>query len=332
MISLCKRIICVVLTLVFALSFMCGCTNSSMKLPEDFSLSATEINFSKPGETKSLYEGEVPSEQITWISDNPMVATVENGTVTAKGIGSTTVSAEYFGIRYNCLVNCNLQYSPDLLPDTSEQSNYDGYAVLPPPVTFEEPSRFYNDSAFIGDSISLKLSYYNEATGDLGDALFLVSGSYGVGHAVDGTMDLYFQGQEMAPQDALAAAGVKKVFVMLGMNDIDKFGIDITMDYWAKFVANIREKNPDISICIQSMTPILTTGQVGGFTNENMVEYNERLKAFALENNCSYMDIASFLKDSDGGLAADYCSDSFVHLTEAGAYAWVQALKAYAGY
>ena len=44
------------------------------------------------------------------------------------------------------------------------------------------------------------------------------------------------------------------------------------------------------------------------------------------------MDIASFLKDSDGGLAADYCSDSFVHLTEAGAYAWVQALKAYAGY
>lgn len=309
-----------------------GCEDNSVPLPEKFTLNADEISFKSIKETITLYDGPVAFGEINWGTNNPQVATFENGVVTATGPGTTEVFAEYFGVKHACFVDCStLFYSSDLIPESALSTDYTGDAVLAPPKTFDGPSTFYNDAAFIGDSVSLKLSYYAEATGELGDALFLVAGSYGVGHAVDGTMEMYFQGKDTPPQDALAKAGVKKVFIMLGMNDLGKFGIDITMDYWDKFIANIREKNPDIMICIQSMTPVWVNGQTESLYNEAVDEYNERLKAFAKENRCSYMDIASFMKDADNGLATDYCSDNYVHLTDAGAYAWTSVLKAYAG-
>lgn len=337
LIVLTKRIfsLIIVIILVFSCAFaLVGCKDNSIPLPEKFSLNATEISFTVPRDTITLYDGPVMLSDITWGTNDPGVATFEDGVVTAKGPGATEVFAEYFGVKHSCYVDCSaLQYTKDLIPKQAlSTSEYDGYAVLAPPKSFDGPSKFYDDAAFIGDSVSLKLSYYAEDTGELGKPLFLVSGSYGVGHAVDGTMELYFQGKDTPPQDALAAAKVKKVFIMLGMNDIGKFGIDMTMDYWDKFVKNIRQTCPDIAICIQSMTPVWSGGQTGDLTNSAVDEYNKRLKAFAVENGCTYMDIASFMKDSDGGLATDYCSDNFVHLTDAGASAWTKVLKAYAGY
>ncbi len=325
-------IIIVVLISSCALVFT-GCGKDDVPLPEQFSLTTDELVFTDPRAKQSIYEGEIDSSEITWGTNNPNVATVENGVVTVKGPGTTEVFAEYFGVKHSCFVDCSsLVYTTDVIPEQAlEDDIYTGYAVLAPPRSFDGPSTFYNDAAFIGDSVSLKLSYYAEDTGELGDAVFLVSGSYGVGHAVDGTMELYFQGKDMAPQDALAAAGCKKVFIMLGMNDLGKFGLEITMDYWEKFITNIREANPDIAIVIQTMTPVWSGGQTGDLSNTAIDEYNEQLKAFAQEKHCAYMDIASFMKDSDNGLATDYCSDSFVHLTNEGASAWTKVLKAYAG-
>ena len=324
--------------IIFTILFMCvcsvsGCEKNSVPLPQSFTLNSDDITFTAPKDTITLYDGPVAFGEINWGSEDPSVATFSDGVVTAVAPGTTEVYAEYFGVKHTCYVDCSsLVYTPNLIEKSALSTDeYDGYAVLAPPKSFDGPSTYYDDAAFIGDSVSLKLSYYAEATGELGDALFLVSGSYGVGHAVDGTMELYFQGIDTPPQDALAKAGVKKVFIMLGMNDLGKFGLDITMDYWNKFVANIREKNPDIMICIQSMTPVWVNGQTDALNNTAVDEYNERLKSFAAENGCTYMDIASFMKDADNGLATDYCSDSYVHLTDAGAYAWTSVLKAYAG-
>ena len=62
-----------------------------------------------------------------------------------------------------------------------------------------------------------------------------------------------------------------------------------------------------------------------------MNKYNERLKVFAAENGCFYVDVASALKDSNGGLRSQYCSDNFVHLTYAACDAWAAVLREYVG-
>lgn len=196
--------------------------------------------------------------------------------------------------------------------------------MQPPSVSIN--TGLFHDAAFIGDSVTLKLRNYNAAKGKLGSATFLCQGSYSVSHAVRSSMLLSYQGQNMTPQDALKACGAKKVFILLGLNDIALWGIDTTINNWAKLIANIREVNPDIQIYIQSGTPIYTYGERGGLTNKHMDNYNVRLQAFAQSNGCHYIDIAKYLKDSAGGLAKVYCSDQYVHFTDKACVVWAKVL------
>ena len=218
-------------------------------------------------------------------------------------------------------------------PQPTEPQPTEPQPTEPQPTVSEgrEVMHFFDDAAFIGDSISLKLQRYQSEYGVFGTATFLTAGSYSVNHAVNNTMLLSYRGQQMKPEDALAACGAKKVFVLLGMNDIALVGIDGTIKNWATFIGRIREKCPDIAIYIQSGTPIYAAGQKGKLNNANMDAYNQRLQAFAAENGCYYIDIATTMKLADGSLKKEYCSDDYVHLTTAGCDAWVAVLRAYVG-
>ena len=195
--------------------------------------------------------------------------------------------------------------------------------VTEPPMSVEE---FFGKAAFIGDSVTLKLRNYNTQTKILGDTTFLCQGSYSVDHAVKDTMMLSYQGEDVSPQDALAACGADRVFILLGMNDIGLWGIDNTIEKYGTLIANIREKNPGIDIYIQSGTPIYPSGQRGKLTNANMDAYNEKLEVFAEENGCYYVNINTAFKDETGGLAKKYCSDEYVHFTDAACEMWAQIL------
>ena len=236
-----------------------------------------------------------------------------------KLVSPTTESQGYN--LHTCKI-CGESYQDGFIPKVEP-------SVTPPRGT--EVMHFFDDAAFIGDSISLKLQYYQAEFGLFGNATFLTAGSYAVRHAVAGSMFLTYRGQEMAPEDALAACGAKKVFILLGMNDIALAGIDKTIENWGILVERIRQKNPGIVIYIQSGTPIYIGGEKGKLNNPHMDQYNERLKVFAAENGCHYVDIASALKDSNGGLRAAYCSDKYVHLTYAGCDAWTAVLREYVG-
>ncbi len=196
-------------------------------------------------------------------------------------------------------------------------------------------SSFFDDAVFVGDSISLKLSYYAASSGELGKAKFLVVGSYGVNNAVYDHPDtkLTYQGVKYQDiEEALAATGAKKVFIMLGMNDIGLYGIDKTITNWAVLLDLIHSTCPDITVYIQSMTPVWTGGEKGKLNNANVLKYNAQLKAFAESNGYKYIDVHPYMQDSTGGLATCYCSDSYVHLTNEGAQRWIAVLKAYTGY
>ena len=194
------------------------------------------------------------------------------------------------------------------------------------------PTDYFDDAAFVGDSITMGLRNYHMNRGyPLGDVTFLCQGSYSVDHAVNNTMFISYQGQDMTVQDAILACGAKKVFIQLGMNDIALHGVDKTLENWGTLVENIRAKNPDIIIYIQSGTPIFTAGQIGGLNNQRMDAYNERLQVFAQENGCFYVDIATDMKDAGNGLQERYASDNYVHLTYSACALWTKILKNYIG-
>lgn len=190
---------------------------------------------------------------------------------------------------------------------------------------------FFDDAAFLGDSISGVLEYYGLNNTGLGKPTFLVTVDYSVQAAVDGSMLVHYRGRDYKPEGALAAAGVSKVYIMLGaMGDLGNYGIDKTMENWAKLIENIREKNPEIRIFIQSCTPL--AADTLRLTNQMIDEYNARLKDFAAENDCTYVEIGEHFKDAKGLLSFENCRDGFAHLRIDSAKLWVELLKDPANY
>lgn len=288
----------------------------------DIVLDHSAISLTRWGQTYLLYTGEVDRASVTWQSSNEEIVKVHNGLVTAVGQGTAVVTAIYKDTEAVCEVNCML----------SNQAQGTREPLWQPPETEMVSADFFDDAVFIGDSISLKLSYYAASTGLLGKAKFLVRGSYGAANAVYGYLLMPWQGQEMAIEDAVAATGAKKVFIMMGMNDIALYGVSNTINNWNTLITRILEKTPDAKIYIQSMTPIWTGGEIGDLNNAHADMFNEALAEFAAENGHTYIDVASYMKDGTNGLASRYTSDNYVHLTDAGADAWIKVLKAYPAY
>lgn len=198
------------------------------------------------------------------------------------------------------------------------------------PESLLEPE-FFDDAAFLGDSISGTLEYYGLNNSDLGKPLFLVTVDYSVKAAADHSMLVVYRGAACTPESALAAAKVNKVYIMLGaMGDLGNFGIDKTMDNWARLIDNIRGMNPEIRIFIQSCTPL--AGDTPKLTNKMIDDYNARLKDFAAENDCTYVEIGEHFKDANGLLPFEYCRDGFAHLRIDSAKLWVELLKDPANY
>ena len=196
---------------------------------------------------------------------------------------------------------------------------------------------YFDNTAFVGDSVSLKLSYYAAATGALGNAQFFTAGSLGAGNALwevsDESVHPSYQGVKMLVEDCIANSGADTVYIMLGMNDIGLYGIDDTIENYKTLLGNIKAKAPDVNIVVQSMTPMTDTSTIIGedLNNENIKVYNNRLLTLCQENGWAFVDVASVMYDEQGvNLNRDFCSDPDglgVHFTEAGCEKWVEYLS-----
>ena len=195
---------------------------------------------------------------------------------------------------------------------------------------------YFDDAAFVGDSVSLKLSYYAMSTKKLGDAQFFTAGALGVSNALweisDESVHPSYQGTKMLVEDCIASSGAKKVYIMLGMNDLSVYGIEGTLENYKELASRIVAKSPDAHIIVQSMTPITDTSSVygEGLNNDVIREYNENLAQFAKDNGYSFLDVASVMYDAEGThLNREYCSDPDdmgMHFTEEGCDAWIEYL------
>ena len=353
-----KKIICLLLCLLMCWMCLAGCGKDKDKQvtsnlpqqdaaadlpavqddgePEPFGFDKTRIVLVTEGEKWILYDGSAELSQVTWTSDDPEIATFENGVVTAVSSGETMVHADYQGERFSCSVLCNIRFLEGASTEPTDADDYGGpYGqderdpVMAPPQSARVDSAFFDDAVFIGDSVTLKLSYYAVSSGKLGKAQFLTRGSYGVAHSVMDTMLLTYQGQDMKIEDAINATNAKKVFLMMGMNDIGLYGVEGTIENWGKLIDRIEASCPDVTVYIQSMTPIWTGGEIGDLNNVNMDAYNAKLEVFAKNEGVDFIDVAPYMKDSTGGMATRYCSDNYVHVTDQGAAAWIRVLKAY---
>ena len=176
---------------------------------------------------------------------------------------------------------------------------------------------YLDDAVFIGDSVSLKLKNYvtvkrKTEAGFFGKAQFLAAGSMGSGNALKplGTSSIHplYNGKKALLEDNVAAMGAKKVYIMLGANDLALYGIDGSVENMSKLLARIQEKSPDAKLFVQSATPIIKEQQMTTLNNPNLSAYDAKLAEMCKKNGYYYIDVASVMRNSDGNLIPEYLS------------------------
>ncbi len=207
--------------------------------------------------------------------------------------------------------------------------------------SWQTPTSLFKDTVFIGDSITLKLRYYTEQHREaqpdfLDNAQFLVSGALGSGNALwelsKESVHPSFMGQKMLLEDAVAASGAQKVFVMLGMNDIGLYGPEQSAQNLMELTTRIVEGSPDCTIYIQSVTPMLQGKEMKELNIATIQEYNALVENWCQEQGYSYLDIYTLLADEEGFLYPEYCSDPTgaeaqgIHLTDEACQVWLTYL------
>lgn len=185
------------------------------------------------------------------------------------------------------------------------------------------------DTAFLGDSMTYMLFSHNQKEKYLPGVTFLYQGGVSIGSLVSHSRVLYFQGKECNVEDAVKACGAKKLFILLGINDLAWSGVDGTLRDLKIMLDRITAASPEIEIFLQSVTPTYTTGKDKGARNEEIDQLNAAFAEFAAEYGCHYVDIATALKDERGALPLKYCWDLDVHLNSDGCRIWANTIKSY---
>lgn len=196
---------------------------------------------------------------------------------------------------------------------------------------------YFDDSVFVGDSIMLGFRNYAMKRQDtfLSRMQFLAAGSFSANNALwdvnnKESVHPVYRGEPRQVWDSISMMGSKKIFVMLGMNDLNVTGLEGTWEKYEELLGKIEEGDPDGEIHIMSMTYILHGKEVGNLENDTIREYNNMLKEMARENGWGYVNVADALADSNGDLAEEYCSDEFAHQNPAAYDVWVSVLRDYA--
>lgn len=221
--------------------------------------------------------------------------------------------------------------------ETASVSAQQGSGLVPESSVVDKS--YFDDAAFVGDSVSLKLNYYNASTGVFGNAKFFTSGSLGAANALwdisSESVHPSYQGTKTLIEDCVALSGAKKVFIMLGMNDIGLYGMEESIENYKELIGRILEKSPDVVIFVQSMTPITSNSSRanGSLNNDTIREYNGMLLEMCEEMGWYYLDVAEVLYDDNGALRQSYCSDAEsmgMHFTNEGCQKWADYLKCHA--
>ncbi len=246
--------------------------------------------------------------------------------------GSSPAMVEAAGATANASsVSGALNGAPTGIPETQPVQS-----LLPP--TEEEIANYFQGAYVTGDSVAYGFQLYaNRQKGSsaiLQNLGFLTRGSFSAHNAFMAiskkSVHPTYQGAQHHIWDSLQMVGAKHVFMFFGLNDLNIGGVDSTVDYYVRLINQIRAVNPDIAFTIISTTPMYQGSEKGKLTNANIDALNARMQALCTENSWGYLDIASHLKAANGTLAAQYCSDHYVHETNAAYAIWLQCFHDYA--
>lgn len=190
----------------------------------------------------------------------------------------------------------------------------------------------------VGDAITSGLEDYVswrrlEEPGYMGDTRFFASVTMGVRDALmsvtDRSVHPEAEGRKMTLPAALSALGAKTVLLMPGLSDVRQYSKDVLINALKMMVYQIRGKNPDIRIVVQSIPPGMAT-KTQSPDNREIFLYNLEVYRFCASYGIPFIDVAFALRDGDGNLPEKLCLDPDTQrfrLNDEGCLVWIDCIR-----
>ena len=226
--------------------------------------------------------------------------------------------------------NATGSMNDDMQNNTTGSKNDDMQNEEPEvPLSFCEVSDdYFDDAVFIGDSRVVSLYEYS----DWKEATYYCSSGMTLGGVFKDPTGRWKDGNwKVNIADALKQKQYKKVYIILGINDMGVGDLDYFMNHYTDMVNQIHEWQPDAIIYIMSIMNVSAERDAQGdyINNEAIRVRNDRLKELDNGRDTFYLDINSVVCDENGYLNTEYTFDG-VHLYAQYVPLWTDYLKTHA--
>ena len=197
--------------------------------------------------------------------------------------------------------------------------------LLPVPEREAVGAEWFADAVFIGDSRTDGLRLYG---GIKGADYICYKGL--ICREFDSKACISSGDTQITALEALTKKEYGKVFVMLGLNEID-LPTEIFVEDYALLIDLVRQTQPNAQLYFQTLIPLNEQkGQEKGlapyFTNEKVAQFNAEILRLTQEKQVLLLDVGTGLAGEAGELPYDATTDG-VHFTRAWYQNWASYIK-----
>ncbi len=190
-------------------------------------------------------------------------------------------------------------------------------------------SQFYKNTVFVGDSIMSGFAVYTStdaAPKFTKNLTFLAASSYGVDAALNGKT-LIYKGQARTLVENLEIINPNKIFINLGVNELNGVSAKTVGEKYEKLINNIKKSVPKAEIYTLGVTYFVEGKETSTYNNDGIREYNEYIKSHSKNWGTNYLDLGKYLSNDKGYLPDEYASDGRIHHNEKAYGEWVKFLQ-----
>ena len=184
--------------------------------------------------------------------------------------------------------------------------------------------KFDSSVAFIGDSRTQGFIMYNGLK-DIQDYSY-------ISLMVDTAMTKKFvktsNGDKITLLQDMANKNIKKVYIMLGINELGWSYPQVFKSKYIELIYKIREVKPNCEIYVQSIIPMTKSKSDtdSTFNIKNVEIFNNLIQEVANEKNVTYLDVKSALINENGYLPEEASTDG-IHINKKYCEKWLEYLK-----
>ncbi len=193
---------------------------------------------------------------------------------------------------------------------------------------------YFDGVTFLGDSISQGFVVYDTDITNVG-ATFCAYKNISPKGVVDLSTWDNATGVSEVPLDAIVASEPEQIYILLGTNTLTtNTDYSSFLAYYEVMIDMIYERLPDVTIYIQSVTPVdaSVSATKPGLYASRLMAINDELAALALSKGCYFLNLWEVLADENGNFKDEYSAADGIHMNTTGYQAWIDYLRTHTAY